>query len=118
MVAAVVALGAAALIYREPLALGVAFLAAERRPSLLSDARWKDPASAEKFSSRFADGTRESELLEWLGSNGFTISEDAERARKLVQGFPCNEGIEVNWSRQPDGTIASAQAEVFEAGCL
>jgi hypothetical protein len=97
-------------------------LIAERRPALLADAMWKEPASARMFLARFADGVQESELIEWLESNEFTIDRDYGRghgvATRRVYGFPCNEGIKVSWSRRPDGTIADAEVLVSEKGCL
>jgi hypothetical protein len=114
----VVALGTAVALNWETLALRVSFLTAERRPALLSDAKWKNPASALMFSSRFANGVHENELIDWLESNNFTVDRKAGRASRLVQSLPCNEAIEVTWSRQPDGTIAGTEALVSEAGCL
>jgi hypothetical protein len=70
------------------------------------------------FSSRFHDGVQESELIEWLESNKFTIERETGRANRLIQSLPCNEAIEVTWWRQPDSTIAGAEAQVSEAGCL
>ena len=116
--AAIVALGVVAAFNWERLAVLVAILASERRPELLTDAKWKDPASARMFLSRFKDGVRESELIDWLEANKFTVDRPAGRATRLMKSLPCSEVINVTWSRQPDGTIASAQAEVFEAGCL
>lgn len=114
----IVALSVVAAFNWERLAVVVAILASERRPELLADANWKNPASARKFSSRFADGVHEDELIAWLEANKFTIDRPAGRANRIMKSLPCNEVINVTWLRQPDRTIAGAQAEIFEAGCL
>jgi hypothetical protein len=114
----VVAIGTVAAVTWERLAVVVAIIASERRPALLTDAKWRDPASARMFSSRFPDGVQESELIEWLESNKFTIDKETGRANRLIQSLPCNEVIEVTWWLQADGTIAGAEAKVSEAGCL
>lgn len=99
------------------LAFASAVLIAERRPALLSDAQWNEPASARKFSTRFHSGTNERELLAWLESNKFTTEPAAGHATRLISSLPCNEFVDVTW-RASGHVISSAEARVSEAGCL
>ena len=98
--------------------LTAAFVLAERRPALLADAQWDDPASAHQFSNRFRSGTSERELLAWLETNKFTVDPGVSHARRLIRSLPCNEGVEITWSKTAGDTIARAEARVYEAGCL
>jgi hypothetical protein len=98
--------------------LTAAFVLAERRPALLADAQWNDSASAHQFSNRFRSGTSERELLEWLEANRFIVDPGAARARRLIHSLPCNESVEITWSRASGDKIAGARAVVHEAGCL
>lgn len=95
-----------------------AVVLAERRPTLLVDAQWNEPASAHAFSNRFRAGTNEAALLAWLQSNKFTIDRGAHHATRLVQSLPCNEFIEVEWSRRDGDKLGGAEARVSKAGCL
>jgi hypothetical protein len=98
---------------------GSAFSAAgagpERRPALLSDAEWGQPAPA--FGTRFAPGTSEAELLRWLDDNRFEIHEAARRAYLRLPSLPCNERIDVSWTAS-NGALGESSAIVSEAGCL
>ena len=96
----------------------VAVVFAERRPALLADAQWDEPASARRFSNRFRAGASEAELLEWLESSEFTVDGDTGQASRLIRGLPCNEAIEIRWSKTSGDVLASAEARVSEAGCL
>jgi hypothetical protein len=98
--------------------LGLAAYLAERRPALLADAEWDKPATARTFLSRFGPGTSEGELLEWLNSNDFTVDRDSGRANRLISSLPCNERVEITWSKAPGDAIVSAEARVSQAGCL
>lgn len=98
--------------------LALAGLLAERRPALLRDAEWHDPASAHLFAERFPPGTAETELLAWLNDNRFAVDPRTRRATRDVGGFACNERIEVAWTADAGGRLARAAATVFEAGCL
>lgn len=93
---------------------GVAFTLAEKRPALLTEARWGTPALA--FKQRFSEGTPETELLLWLDDNNFLDARKG-RANKTIHGFPCQEQVEVLWSAA-DGIIEESSAIVSEAGCL
>lgn len=99
------------------LAFASAVLTAERRPALLADAQWNEPASARRFSMRFHSGTGERELLAWLESNKFTVEPGAGHATRLIRSLPCNEFLDVTW-RASGHVISSAEARVSEAGCL
>lgn len=96
----------------------VAVVLAERRPALLADAQWDEPASARRFSNRFRAGASEAELLEWLESNEFTVDRDTGQASRLIRGLPCNEAVEIRWSKTSGDVLASAEARVSEGGCL
>jgi len=93
---------------------GIAFTLADKRPALLTDARWGTPAMA--FSQRFNEGTPEAELLLWLDDNNFKNAHKG-RAKKTIHGLPCQEQVEVQWSAV-DGIIKESSAIVSEAGCL
>lgn len=97
-------------------AVAVAF--AERRPALLADAQWGEPASAHRFSNRFGVGASEAELLEWLESNEFTVDRETGQASRLIRGLPCNEAVEIRWTKTSGDVLAGAEARVSEAGCL
>lgn len=101
----------------ERLALGVAAATAEHRPSLLEDAQWNQPQSASAFRHRFGDGSSEADLLQWLYANHFKIDRGAGLAARLVNGFPCAERIDVNWTAT-NGTIRRSNAVISEGGCL
>jgi hypothetical protein len=88
------------------------------RPSLLADAHWDAPASAQRFLSRFPPSANEGELIAWLESNNFMVDRNAGRASRLVHSLPCNERIEITWSKLSDNVIGRAEARVSEAGCL
>jgi O-methyltransferase involved in polyketide biosynthesis len=98
--------------------LSAAAVTAERRPSLLNDARWRHPESAVKFGQRFHQGVAEGELLSWLDAHHFETDRSKHEARRLTRGFPCNEAIHVSWTDDATGRIDAATAEVREAGCL
>jgi hypothetical protein len=103
------------------LAVGVVagwFLAIERRPGLLEEAEWQDPDSARAFNRRFADGSREAELLAWLEDNDFEVNPADQSAQRSIGGFPCNEMIDVSWRSSGDARLTDAQVIVREAGCL
>jgi hypothetical protein len=95
-------------------AAAVAF--AERRPALLADAQWDEPAR--RFSVRFRPGASEAELLGWLESNEFAIDRGTGHASRLIRGLPCNEAVDVRWSKNSGDMLTSAEARVSEAGCL
>ncbi|MEM9618061.1 MAG: hypothetical protein AAF936_08890 [Pseudomonadota bacterium] len=118
LAAAVMAMGAFVALNWQTLALSAAFALAERRPALLVDAEWNEPASARKFLNRFPPGTNESELLKWLGANKFDIDLDARRADRRISGLPCNEIVKIKWSTGPNSTIDNLDVRVSEAGCL
>lgn len=115
---AAMALSAFVALNWQTLTLSAAFFLAERRPALLVDAEWNEPASARKFLNRFPPGTNESELLEWLNSNKFDIDRNAGQADRLISGLPCNEIVKIKWSRKPNNTIDDVDVRVSEAGCL
>jgi hypothetical protein len=100
------------------LLLTVAIATAEQRPALLSDARWNEPATAHAFNERFPPGTPEARLVKWLESNNFAVDRPAGRANRLVHGLPCNENIQVVWTRSNADKIGTVEARVSEAGCL
>lgn len=118
LAAAVMALGAFVALNWQTLALSAAFALAERRPALLVDAEWNEPASARRFLNRFPPGANENELLEWLDSNKFEIDRDAGWADRMISSLPCNERIEIKWSTGPNDTIDDLDVRVSEAGCL
>ena len=93
-------------------------LLSEKRPRLLDDAAWDHPESARQFQARFAPGTSERDLLEWLGDYDFTVDRASRTATHRVQGLPCNEIIEVTWHVTNKAVMRDAQAVVHESGCL
>ena len=101
----------------EPLTLGSAIATAERRPALLADADWHDPASARLFDARFRAGTPTADLLRWLTNERFVISAQRSHAERRLASLPCNERIAIDW-KDGGGRLASASARVQEAGCL
>lgn len=119
-IAAVVAIAVAILIAANwPSVAGTSAIAsAERRPALLNDTSWNDPASAERFYGRFRDNPSDEELVSWLDQNGFDIDRDAHIARKRVHSLPCNENIEVTWSHSATGSMTELNVIISESGCL
>ena len=113
----VVVVGAIVALNWQWFSLTAAFVLAERRPALLADAEWNEPASTRQFSNRFPPGTNESELLAWLQSNKFTVDRGAGHATRLISSLPCNEFVDVTW-RTAGHAISGAEARVSEAGCL
>lgn len=95
-----------------------AVLLAEKRPSLLRDAKWNDPASTQLFQGEFGAGTDEANLLEWLERNRFDIDRPGRRADRLVEGLPCNERVAVTWAADSQSRLQESEAIVTEAGCL
>lgn len=118
LVAGVLAFGLVAAVQWHSIAFGVAAGSSESRPELLSEAEWGKPDSAVHFSERFAAGTPESKLLEWLRANSFAVDERDTRAERRVRALPCNELIEVDWDASAHGTLKAARATVTETGCL
>ena len=106
------------LLNMQNLLWGVVVISAEKRPALLADAAWDQPASARAFTSRFRSGTDGEELLAWLATNKFAIDQRAGRATRLVRSVPCNESIQVAWNTLPGNKIDKATARIREAGCL
>jgi hypothetical protein len=100
------------------LAVIVAILTAEQRPSLLKDASWDAPASAAHFHHRFPAGTPEGELTAWLEKNRFAVNPRDRTAGRQVNGLPCNEAIKVDWSVDADGRLARSDAVVSQIACL
>lgn len=117
-VAGIAILAGLSAIYWQPLVFASAVATAEKRPSLLNDAQWGKPASAQKFNKRFAAGTSESELLAWLDANHFAIDRPAKTAARKIGGLPCAEDVGVVWTIEKPGTLRSAEVSVTEAGCL
>jgi hypothetical protein len=118
LTAGLVVLGATVALNWNTVTFAVAVSSADRRPVLLVDAEWNEPASAYKFLNRFQLGTHESELVGWLESNNFKVDSDAGRATRLIRSLPCNEQIEIKWSRMLNDTLDNVQVLVSEAGCL
>ncbi len=85
--------GVAVAVNWNTVKLAVAVAASERRPALLNDADWDEPASASKFLTRFQAGTRETALIEWLDANDFRVNREISHASRLVRSLPCNERI-------------------------
>ncbi|MDB5694085.1 MAG: hypothetical protein JWO81_3148 [Alphaproteobacteria bacterium] len=111
------ALMVAALNFQSILLAG-GIAAADRRPSLLSDAEWGKATSARKFGRRFAAGASEADLLAWLAANRFTVDRVSKSADRRIGGLPCAEHVQVTWSKDASGKLASASAQVSEGGCL
>ena len=116
--AIVVALAGIVALNWHSFLLMTAIAISERRPALLSDADWNAPASAHAFKERFPPGTPEAQLLEWLESNNFAIDWSAGQAERLVRSLPCNEYIQITWTRSPPDKLGDVEARVTEAGCL
>lgn len=95
-----------------------AIIFSEKRPSLLRDADWNDPASAVLFEERFRTGVAEEELLEWLKDNRFAVRPQTRRAERRIDGLPCNEAAEVTWAIDGQGDLTDAEATLTEQGCL
>lgn len=96
----------------------IAAASSESRPQLLADASWNSPESARHFGQRFPAGAPESDLLAWLRTNDFGISQQDKRAERRVAGLACNEIIDVAWTVNSRGLLRSADATIREAGCL
>jgi hypothetical protein len=118
IVAAVTALIAFAVFNWQGIFLGVSMLLADERPELIKDAGWNDPASAQKFNSRFGSGVRVGELIAWLRENEFAVNGEQSRADRRIQSLPCNENIEIEWQVDKEGLLSGAKATITEAGCL
>ena len=116
--AAVLALVAVVALNFETIKFASAVLFAERRPSLLRDAQWDDPASAQLFQREFRAGADEEKLLTWLERNRFDIDQRAGRADRHVAGLPCNEQVAVTWAADGQGRLSESTVIVTEAGCL
>ncbi|MFC5372380.1 hypothetical protein ACFPIF_07455 [Brevundimonas faecalis] len=101
----------------DALMIGAGSLLGDKRPVLLREARWADPASAEQFNQRFVAGTREALLVDWLQDNRFAVDPASKRAHRLVESLPCNEFVQVSWQAR-EGKLLGAAATVTEAGCL
>jgi hypothetical protein len=112
VVAALVALNFETIIFASSVLL------AEKRPALLRDAQWSDPASAQLFRGEFRAGTDEEKLLVWLERNHFDIDRLARRASRLVEGLPCNERVAVTWAVDGQNRLRASEVTVTEAGCL
>jgi len=95
-----------------------AVVLAEMRPSLLRDAKWSDPTSAQLFQDEFKAGTDEASLLKWLERNRFDIDRSRRRADRLVEGLPCNERVAVTWAADSQSRLQESRVIVTEAGCL
>lgn len=119
-ISAVVAIAVTILIAANwpSVAVTSAIASSERRPALLNEASWNDPASAERFYGRFGNNPSDEELVSWLEQNSFDIDRDARVARKHVQSLPCNEYIEVAWSLSETGSMTELNAIISESGCL
>jgi hypothetical protein len=118
IIAGVAAVAALVALNFETIMWASAVLLAERRPSLLRDAQWSDPASAQLFQGEFRAGTDEEKLLVWLERNQFEIDRTARRASRLVEGLPCNERVAVTWAADGQSRLRESKAIVTEAGCL
>lgn len=99
-------------------ALTSAVTSSERRPALLDDASWNEPASAALFNERFVANSSDEELVSWLEENYFEIDREALTAKKRISSLPCNEYINVTWSLSETGAIAGLNAIISEGGCL
>ncbi len=95
-----------------------ALIFSDKRPALLRDADWDDPASAVRFRARFAAGTPEQALVTWLEKNRFVIDARARKAQRPVEGLPCNEDIAVEWSVDTQARLTRADAVVHQIACL
>ena len=116
-IAATLALALVLALTWQRVALGLVFVSADRRPTLLSDAEWDKPTSASGFQHRFGKGSSEADLLQWLSANQFKIDRTSRRASRIVSGMPCGERIAVTWATE-NGTINGSSVLVSEAGCL
>ena len=84
---------------------------------MLSDAQWSKPETARAFRQRFHAGVPETDLLNWLRTNGFDVDPAARQANLRVEGVPCAEQASVSWVADR-GRLARSDAVVTEAGCL
>ena len=114
----VVALLVLAALNFEALSFGAGALLAEKRTALLADAQWESPSTARRFATRFPAGAEEDDLLTWLEANDFFVDRNAMHASRSIEGFPCNENVEVIWSSDGAGKLRTSQAIIHEAGCL
>lgn len=96
--------------------LALASITAEQAPAPLGDQpKWGEPSP--EFAKRFAPGTSEQSLIDWLRANRFETTAKGHAERE-IRGFPCLERAEVDWSANAGGTLTSAVGRVYEAGCL
>ncbi|MFT4253441.1 MAG: hypothetical protein QM608_13235 [Caulobacter sp.] len=95
-----------------------AVIFSDKRPALLRDADWDDPASAVRFRARFAAGTPEQALVAWLEKSRFVVDARARKAQRPVEGLPCNENITVRWSADGQARLTRADAVVHQIACL
>ncbi len=116
--AALLAVALAVVLNWQGIPLGFAVASSESRPELLADANWGDAESANEFGERFASGSPERELLNWLHANRFTVDQQNKDAERLIKGLPCNELIEITWSANSGESLTASTAIVTEAGCL
>lgn len=114
----VTCLGILVAVFWTNINFGVAVLLAERRPELLRDAGWEDPASAQSFLARFPIGSPASELVKWLQANKFEFDKTESKASLYVRGFPCNEIINIAWSSDAAGNLTRREAFLPPGGCL
>ncbi|PVM91462.1 hypothetical protein [Caulobacter endophyticus] len=107
------------LIFNWQLLLGLFWvMTAERRPALLRDAKWDQPASAVRFEARFHTGAPEPELLKWLGRNSFRVNRSERSATRDIAGFPCTEALRIDWAADQAGRLTRRQATVRQIACL
>lgn len=103
---------------RDRLLFAAAVSSSEARPGLLAEAKWNRPDSATAFRQKFHAGVAERALIGWLRENRFTLDPASRSATRRIESLPCNERIDIGWSVDTHGKLATADATVAEAGCL
>ncbi|MCM8557988.1 hypothetical protein [Sphingomicrobium sediminis] len=112
------AVAAGMLTFRVPLTETAVDVMAKTRPELFANATVTD--SAPEFHQRFPDGTYESELIEYLESEGFTIEVQANQLRKAtlrIVRSDCGEEIDVSWYINAAGKIHNTSAYAEDSLC-
>ena len=115
--AVIVALGGLTALNWQSLLFASAVAASDKRPALLDDAEWGKRETARAFQHRFHAGVPETDLLNWLRDNGFTVDPSAHTAELSVGGVPCAQHAKDSWETN-SGKLSSSDAVMTEAGCL
>ncbi len=114
----VAALIALAFLTWPALPMGIAVSNSQPAPELLRDIQWPNTLQSAQFAQRFATGTDEILLVEWLEDEEFVLGGAATIAERSYESIPCLRSYRVIWSSENGKLTEPAVGMLTNYACL